>query len=138
MTKESLHGSCLCGAIKYKVEGEGLVFYHCHCSRCRKFSGTGHASNLRVGPETSLTWLQGEEMLKRYKVPDAERFYNLFCSECGSPMPRTFPQIQAVIIPAGTLDTLPETRPSARIFWDSRVEWSCADDSSLPRFSEYP
>ena len=137
MTQESLTGSCLCGSVKYRIEGEGLVFYHCHCKRCRKATGTGHASNLRVGPDTSLQWLQGEDLLKRYKVPEAERFYNLFCSNCGSPMPRRTPEIGAVIIPAGSLDVEPEIRPTGRIFWDSRADWSCSGDD-LPRHAEYP
>jgi len=67
-------GSCLCGSVKYQVTGETKRFYHCHCLRCRKATGTGHASNLLMTPQTSITWLQGEDMLKRYKVPDAESF----------------------------------------------------------------
>jgi len=137
MTQESLTGSCLCGSVRYQIEGEGLVFYHCHCTRCRKSSGTGHASNLRVGPETSLRWTQGEALLKKYRVAEAERFYNLFCSNCGSPMPRAMPSIGAVVIPAGTLDTEPVMQPRSRIFWDSRVEWSCSGDG-LPVHAEYP
>lgn len=137
MTRESLTGSCLCGSVQYRIEGESLVFYHCHCKRCRKSSGTGHASNLRVGPETSLHWTRGEDLLKKYRVPDAERFYNLFCSNCGSPMPRAMPSIGAVIIPAGTLDTEPVMQPQSRIFWDSRAEWSCSGDE-LPVHAEYP
>lgn len=137
MTEESLTGSCLCGSVKYRIEGEGLVFYHCHCTRCRKATGTGHASNIRVAPETSLQWIQGEDLLKKYRVPEAERFYNLFCSNCGSPMPRSTPEIGAVLIPAGSLDVEPEIQPTGRIFWDSRADWSCSGDD-LPRHSEYP
>jgi hypothetical protein len=137
MTQESLTGSCLCGKVKYEIKGEGSAFYHCHCSRCRKLTGTGHASNIRVTPESSLNWLQGEALLKKYKVPEAERFYNLFCSNCGSPMPRVVPELDAVLVPAGSLDTLPEIQPNGRIFWDSRVEWSCSGDD-IPRYAEYP
>lgn len=137
MTQEKLTGSCLCGAVKYRIQGEGLVFYHCHCERCRKSSGTGHASNMRIGPHTSLEWLQGETLLKQYKVPEAARFYNNFCSQCGSPMPRVMPTIDAVVVPTGSLDDEPVLQPQSRIFWDSRAQWSCSD-TELPRFSEYP
>lgn len=137
MTDHHLTGSCLCGAIRYEVRGAPARFYHCHCGRCRKATGTGHASNLMMTPETGLTWLQGEETLSRYKVPDAERFYTLFCSQCGSPMPRRVPELKAVIIPAGSLDSPPPIEPQSRIFWESRANWSCHDDS-LPVFAEYP
>lgn len=136
MSQISVKGSCLCGSVQYVVTGETKRFYHCHCKRCRKATGTGHASNLLVSPQTSVTWLQGEELLARYKVPDAERFYNCFCQKCGGPVPRVVPELDAVLIPAGSLDSEPPVSPQGRIFWDSRAQWSCSDD--LPVFSEYP
>lgn len=127
-------GSCLCGAVTYEMEGEALAFYHCHCQRCRKANGTGHASNVRVDTP-AINWLSGEDLIRSYKVPEAERFRNDFCGNCGSPMPRFFPHKGFVVLPAGTLDSeLPEMSKS-RIFYDSRASWSCADD--LPTFSEY-
>lgn len=136
MSEISVHGSCLCGSVKYQVTGKSKRFYHCHCQRCRKASGTGHASNLLVSPHSSITWLQGEEKLARYKVPEAERYYSCFCSQCGSPMPRVVVELDAVLIPAGSLEQSPNVLPEAHIFWDSRAEWSCAD--ALPVFAQYP
>lgn len=132
----TVKGSCLCGSVHYEVTGDAQRFYHCHCGRCRKSTGTGHASNILVTPHTSITWTRGETLLGSYKVPEAERFYSCFCKQCGSPMPRVIPEIDAVLIPAGSLDTPSPLPPQARIFWDSRAEWSCSDD--LPVFSEYP
>lgn len=136
MAEMNLKGSCLCGSVQYEISGEGVTFYHCHCQRCRKATGTGHASNIRVSPETSIRWTQGEELLKRYKVPEAERYFTNFCSNCGSPMPRVVPELGAVVLPAGSLDDEPMMKPQARIFWDSRAEWSC--DDGIPVFPEYP
>jgi hypothetical protein len=44
--------------VKYEVAGEAKRFYDCHCSRCRKATGTGHASNLFLQP-AALRWLIG-------------------------------------------------------------------------------
>jgi hypothetical protein len=129
-------GSCLCGSVQYEVTGEARRFWHCHCGRCRKSSGTGHASNLFVSPQTCITWKKGEDLLGRYKVPEAERFFNCFCKQCGSPMPRVVPELDGVLIPAGSLDTPSPLPAQARIFWDSRTDWSCSD--GLPAFAEYP
>jgi len=137
MTHVLLTGSCLCGSVQYEINGEAQRFYHCHCQRCRKTTGTGHASNLLVTPEGSLSWKSGEALLRRYKVPEAERFYNCFCSQCGSPMPRVVPELGAVVIPAGTLNEEPPIQPGARIFLDSKVQWSCTDDD-LPAYAGYP
>lgn len=52
MTQATLTGSCLCGAVKYEATGVATRFLHCHCSRCRKATGTGHASNLFLQPGT--------------------------------------------------------------------------------------
>jgi len=134
---ETFTGSCLCKKITYKLEGEAIRFYHCHCERCRKSTGSGHATNIMIKAETEIEWLSGEELLARYKVPEAERFYNCFCKECGSPMPRVVPELKAVLIAAGSLDMVPTMKPQGRIFWDSRASWSC-DDKELPVFSEYP
>lgn len=131
----NVSGSCLCGSVQYEIHGEAKRFYHCHCQRCRKTTGTGHASNVLVTPESSLSWTKGEALLERFKVPDAERFYNCFCSNCGSPMPRVVPQLGAIVIPAGTLNDEPPIKPQARIFWGSRSEWSCSGDD-LPVFDE--
>lgn len=51
----TLMGSCLCGSVEYEVTGEAQRFYHCHCQRCRKATGKGHASNLLMTPQTSIT-----------------------------------------------------------------------------------
>ena len=136
MSQTTVKGSCLCGAVQYEVTGKTERFYHCHCQRCRKATGTGHGSNLLISPHTSITWMQGEELLSKYKVPEAKRFFNCFCQTCGGPMPRVVPELDGVLIPAGSLDTPPPVFPQARIFWDSREDWSCADE--LPVYAEYP
>lgn len=136
MSEKEFRGGCLCGAVRFVVSGEVARFTHCHCSRCRRATGTGHATNLIVKP-AHVTWERGEEQVRRYKLPDAERFSTAFCSECGSPLPRVIPQMGFALIPAGALDGDPGLRPQSHIFWDSRADWSCPADG-LPTFSEYP
>jgi len=128
-------GSCLCGKVRYLIEGEPLGFYHCHCSRCRKLSGTGHATNIRV-KTGSIAWKSGEDLIKSYKVPEAERFRNDFCSQCGSPVARYFSGYGFAVIPAGSLDHEIPLQPQARIFFESAASWSCCNDG-LPVYIEY-
>lgn len=54
MSEVTVKGSCLCGGVKYKVTGETERLYHCHCKRCRKASGTGHAGNLLITPQARI------------------------------------------------------------------------------------
>lgn len=136
MSEIHLSGSCLCGSIVYEIHGESLLFAHCHCQRCRKASGTGHASNIILKPG-SVKWTAGEHLLRNYKVPDAKRFAAVFCSECGSSMPRVAADNSVAVVPAGSLDSDPGIRPEVRIFQDSRAEWSCPSDD-VPAFDKYP
>lgn len=136
MSSEKLSGSCLCGSVRYVIEGDAKHFHHCHCKRCRKATGTGHASNIIMLP-ASIEWKSGEELLKRFKVPDARHFTVVFCSNCGSMMPRVAPDNSVGVLPAGTLDDEPGIKPRTRIFQDSRAGWSCTGEE-LPLFEKYP
>ena len=135
MTQTIFRGSCLCGSVQYEISGDAQRFYHCHCSRCRKASGTGHASNLLIKPG-AIKWIKGEDLIKAYKIPEAKRFTRCFCSVCGSAVPRYVKETDFIVIPAGSLDSDPTIHPQARIFWDSRASWSCGGDD-LPVHSEY-
>ena len=136
MSELQLTGSCLCGSVTYEISGESMHFYHCHCRRCRKATGTGHASNIIMRPD-AVAWTAGEHLLSYYKVPDAKRFATNFCKNCGSLMPRIAPDNSVAVIPAGSLDDEPGIKPDARIFQDSKSGWSC-DHSELPAHQTYP
>ncbi len=136
MASCSYSGGCLCGSVRYEISGESSAFFHCHCQRCRKASGTGHASNLLVKPERAQ-WIAGEDLLGSYALPGAKRFRTVFCRNCGSPLPRVAPDLSLAVIPAGSLDSAPDIDPSDRIFWSSRTNWSCGD-GELPSWDEYP
>jgi hypothetical protein len=135
MSAMTLTGSCLCTQVKFEVTGEAKRFYYCHCSRCRKATGTGHASNLFLQP-ASLRWVSGAEQIRSFKPPEALRFTNQFCGNCGSRLPRQVGNTDTVVIPAGSLDVEPPIKPHARIFYGSRADWSCSGDG-IDVYAEY-
>ena len=126
-------GSCLCGAVTFEVSGDFEKFFLCHCSRCRKFSGTAHASNL-FASNAELTWLSGEEKIRTYHLPET-RYIKLFCSECGSPVPRQ--RDGMLMVPAGSLDTPVEIEPNAHIFFADRANWD-EHLEDYPTFDQRP
>ncbi|MCP3867429.1 MAG: GFA family protein [Gammaproteobacteria bacterium] len=134
--KQQAEGSCLCGQVKFTVTGPFSGFHLCHCSRCRKDSGSAHASNIFTGPE-NIQWLSGAELVKRYDLPTARRFAKCFCTECGSPVPYLSRDGKFLIIPAGSLDSDPGITPNDHIFWKDRASWYDAG-LNAPRFDEYP
>lgn len=121
-TAGSLSGGCLCGRVRYAIQGEPLVMVNCHCSRCRRARGAAHATNLFVRPE-QLTWLAGEEAIRVFDLPGAERFGVNFCPTCGGPVPRASAKIGRVNVPAGSLDGDPGVRPAFHIYVGSKAPW---------------
>ncbi len=136
MSSSKVLGQCFCGRVSYEVSGNLGIFQYCHCSRCRKFTGSAHAANLLVSPE-HFRWLGGEEHVGRYEPEDTKHFATSFCKVCGSSLPWLGKTGKAVVVPAGTLDTDPGIRPFQNIFWGSRAPWY-EEASGLPKYDELP
>lgn len=128
-------GSCLCGAVEFRIEGEFEAFFLCHCSRCRQVTGSAHASNL-FSSDAELHWVSGEENVKVYNLPDT-RFGKSFCSNCGGALPKTRAGGKGLLVPAGSLSTPVDLKPNAHIFTASRADWD-HDLETVPSFDERP
>jgi len=136
MESEKLTGSCLCGTVRFEIRPPFSGFRYCHCSRCRKASGSAHAANIFL-PQGQFAWVGGEEAITRFKLPGAERFSVWFCKHCGTRMPHKIPGRNDYVVPAGVLEGDPVTRPENSIFWDSKAAWY-VEPHDMPRFPEYP
>ena len=78
-----IRGSCLCGAVKFEINGKTTDIGMCHCSKCRKVSGVASNANLVTGRD-NLRWVSGEEKLTKFQMPDGWGTWR--CSVCGSPV----------------------------------------------------
>ncbi|KRA33772.1 aldehyde-activating protein [Rhodanobacter sp. Root627] len=126
-------GSCLCGAVHFKVTGTFERFYLCHCAYCRKDTGSAHAANLFSSTAT-LEWLSGREQVNTFNLPQT-RHLRCFCSVCGSALPFASPGM--LVVPAGSLDTLSPVVPDAHVFMASRATWD-RDLALAPGFDTFP
>jgi hypothetical protein len=120
MSKE-LNGECLCGAIKYSVADNFKAFYQCHCKQCQKLTGSAFASNLFTAPE-NITWLRGQDKVSIY-AHASRGFSKSFCKDCGSAMPFLNKAGTSLIVPAGSLNELPDIQPQANIFTAEEACW---------------
>lgn len=136
MEQQITEGSCLCGGVRYRISGDVALFQYCHCSRCRKFTGSAFAANLLVQPD-QLEWITGEAQVGRYELPGAKHFATCFCKQCGSSLPWPTQSGKAVIVPAGSLDGDPGGRPIQNIYCASRAVWY-VDPADLPDHEEMP
>ncbi len=136
MTENIVRGACVCGKVRYAVRPPFMAFQYCHCSRCRKASGSAHAANLFVATE-QLSFESGEEHVRRFDLPEAKYWSHCFCDTCGSAVPWKSRTGKAFIIPAGTLDDDPGMRPTRNIYCAYDPEWY-VPASELPKFDEGP
>ena len=130
-TPDRIGGSCLCGGVAYEVTAPLAGMRHCHCSRCRRGRSAPHASNAFCNL-AAFRFTRGEELLRSFKVPDAQFFAQTFCTTCGAKMPRVSPERDLVVIPAGSFYDDPRVRPSEHIFVGSKATWFQIGDT-LPQ-----
>ena len=122
MEECKISGSCLCGAVSYQYVGPIKVFQYCHCTRCRKYTGSAYASHIIIDP-AQFQWLSGEDSLGRFEYPDAKHFATSFCKNCGSSLPWLTKTGKAIIVTAGTLDDDPKEKPTHNVFMADKAPW---------------
>lgn len=126
-------GSCLCGEVRFTISGAFDRFYLCHCSHCRKDTGSAHAANL-FSATAELTWLSGLASITTYTLPNT-RHARSFCTVCGSALPLA--GNGGIVVPAGSLDTDMTQLPDGHVFAGSRASWD-HDLSVVPHYESYP
>jgi len=132
-----IHGSCLCGGVKFEIAEVLGPFELCHCSRCRKASGSAFMPTVVVSRK-GFRFLQGAELIKTYDAPllkSPPPYRSIFCGVCGSPVPDPLddsPQFEVVV---GVLDDDPILRPDKHIFVEVKSPWFAITDD-LPQLTE--
>ena len=123
-------GGCLCGAVRYEVEGEIAPIQLCHCGQCRKAQGGPFGANTPVAA-AAFRWLQGEESLREFRASPGKR--RVFCETCGSPLFSQRDEAPETLrLRAGTLDRTDDLTLGFHIQTASKAAWWPIDDD-LPR-----
>lgn len=127
-------GKCLCGAVAISVNGKISDIIHCHCSLCRKNSGTAYATNGFVNVD-DFSIEQGQQALTAFSFkPGRTRF---FCQHCGSPVYSQNDQDKTRLrIRLGIFDSEITERPISHNFVESKANWDDLD-ASLPRYEAF-
>ncbi|MEW6133666.1 MAG: GFA family protein [Pseudomonadota bacterium] len=127
-------GGCLCGAVRFEIDGPIRNIVYCHCSRCRKSQGSAFAANGIVRAE-EFRLLCGADALTAYESSPGQKKY--FCKVCGSPiMSQSEKRPGQVRVRLGTIESDIAERPKAHIFASSKANWEdiCGD---LPQYESY-
>ena len=126
-----LVGQCLCRAVAFQVADEFLYAMNCHCSNCRR--ATGSAFKPMAGIEAHKLGLQrGADQLMTYGEDNA---HDAHCQRCGSLLYSVVRDGQYVHVPLGVLEGDPRIRPTHHIFVGSKAPWFEITDD-LPQYDE--
>ncbi|MBL3560275.1 GFA family protein [Rhodovulum sulfidophilum] len=101
-------GSCLCGRVRYRIDGPLSPVVACHCSQCRKASGHHVAATTVLRDDLVI---EGEV---RWYASSAGAQRG-FCPVCGSNLFWDGGQDYLAVF-AGTLDGDPGIRMAAHVF----------------------
>lgn len=114
-------GHCNCGAVQYEVEERPTDVFVCHCSICRRATGSAGIAVVLV-PKSQFRWLAGENVIASWKKPDGD-WEMWFCRQCGSPVPGENDP-SSMFVPAGSVTSGGEGMRVAHHIWvGSKAVW---------------
>lgn len=124
-------GGCLCGAVRYVLKSEPKATAICHCTHCKRQSGSLFSFNLFIDEADYRQ--QGETKAFEDFGDSGHPSYRYFCESCGSPVvTRVSTMPGQVIVKAGTLDSMEDLpAPQIEIYTDRSVEWLKSFDGAV-------
>jgi len=121
---EHLAGRCLCGAVRYRCDGEPMMTVICHCNDCQRQTGSPYS--LFVAVNHDELHVEGDTLSTFVTVGEdtGERRERKFCSTCGSPIVSILAEAPGIaFIKAGTLDDRSWLKPEMEVWSDSAQPW---------------
>ena len=121
-------GGCLCGALRYRVQGDPIATTLCHCRSCRRASGGTNVA-WAVFDKPAFEWRKGEPA----DFSSSPGIHWLFCPTCGSLVGyRRSSRPEHMDITTGTLDEPDLFPPAVEIWLDHKIGWETLDPD-LPK-----
>ena len=127
-----LAGKCFCGAVHYAVADEFQYAMNCHCSNCRRTTGSAFKPFAGIERE-KFAVTQGADGLLTY---GSENTHDAHCQKCGSFLYSVVRDGAWVHVAMGTLVDDPTIRPQRHIFVGSKAPWFTITDD-LPQHREH-
>ena len=134
MTTPVMEGGCACGAVRYAVAGPPLISYCCHCTECRRRTGSAFGLNAQVRAE-AFEVRRGTPKVRTRVADSGNELALHFCGGCGATLfsvPAARPHLRVVY--AGTLDDPGRVPVRLNIWTDSALPWVHLD----PAIEEVP
>ena len=122
-------GACNCGAVAFELDVELSGIYFCHCSICRRATGSNGIAVVVIENE-AFRWTRGEDQITTWQKPDAD-WHTSFCRVCGSTLPGANDE-HRMFVPAGLISDGDEALEVIHHIWvDSKAGWDEIGDSGM-------
>lgn len=129
-----LRATCYCGAVQIEVDDAFVSAFYCHCSRCRRQTGSAFAAIGCIEVE-KFAITAGEAAVQR--SPESADGHAAVCAQCHARLYAIVRERRFVHLPLGTLADTPSIRPSFHIYVGSKAAWHTICDD-LPQYAELP
>jgi hypothetical protein len=114
-------GRCLCGAVRYEIDGQLRDVSVCHCVECRRWHG--HVGAYTAAPRDALRMV-ADGGLRWIDSPESDAHARRgFCGECGSSLFWDAPDRATISIAAGTLDAPTGLKTIDHIYTESASDY---------------
>lgn len=127
-----LAGECGCRAVRYAVADAFGYALNCHCSNCRRTTGSAFKPFAGIARE-KLRIIAGAD---RLMIHGDVTGHDALCRDCGSLLYSVVRDGAYVHVAMGTLVDVPAIRPTAHIFVGSKAPWFTITDD-LPQYQEH-
>ena len=132
-----IEGGCNCGAVRYAIDGEPLAVAACHCTRCRRQSGSAFSVNLVVVAST-MTVTGDLAVFEDTETSSGASVMRQFCRVCGSPIRSLLAANPAITaVKAGTVDEPDGFAPTLHVWTQSKLAW-VEVPAGMPQFAQNP
>ena len=128
----TLTGQCYCRAVTYEVEDAFSYALNCHCSNCRRATG----SAFKPFGGISIDRIRVTDGAGNVMTHGDDTGHDLHCRTCGSLLYSVVRDGAFAHVTLGTLNDPPSIRPSAHIFVGSKAPWYQITDD-LPQHDEF-
>ena len=120
-------GECNCGAVRFEIDADLSGVFVCHCSICRRSTGSNGIAVVIV-PNEQFRWIQGQEHVTKWVKPNST-WETWFCRICGSRVPG-HNDAARMFVPAGTLSEGEEALKVIHHIWvGSKAVWEEIGDA---------
>lgn len=122
-----IKGECNCGAVQFEIDAEPSGIYVCHCSICRRSTGSNGIAVVVVANE-HFRWLGGQEQIVLWHKPGTQ-WETWFCKVCGAPVPG-HNDPERMFVPAGSITAGGDALRVIHHIWvGSKAAWDEIGDS---------